>query len=457
VTAVDFLLERFAVDRSAPALAWRGRSVTFGELLDGIERADASLRDADVGPGTRVALVGDYSPTSIATLLALFELRAVAIPLLPATEAKNAGLLDLAAPHLVVRVDEEDRAATSRPDPAAANRLDDHEYFATLRARDHPGLVLFTSGSTGTPKVVVHDMARLLGKFEAGRHQLRVLNFLLFDHWGGLNTLLYTLSNRGLVVIPESRRPEHVCQLIEEHRVELLPASPTFLNMLIVTEAYRSRDLSSLRIVSYGAEPMPESTLARMQRVFPGVEFRQTYGLIELGVLRSKSRSNDSLWVKIGGEGFQTRVVDGLLEILAESSMLGYLNAPSPFTDDGWFRTGDRVEVDGEYFRILGRESELINVGGEKVYPTEVETTLLECPEVVDAVVFGSKHPVTGSIVCADVVRSTTDPDADARARIRSFCNERLDGYKVPVRIRFVTGPLTGDRQKRVRLRDDAS
>jgi long-chain acyl-CoA synthetase len=454
VSSIDFLLERFAVDREAPALAWRGRSVTFGELLDGIAAAERTLADAQVGPGTRVALVGDYSPTTISMLLALFAARAVAIPLLPATEAKNAGLLDLAAPHVEVRVGDDDVPVVQARDVAAAAALDEHEFFVELRRRDSPGLILFTSGSTGTPKVVVHDMARLLGKFESGRHQLRVLNFLLFDHWGGLNTLLYTLSNRGLVVIPESRRPDHVCQLIEQHRVELLPASPTFLNMMIVSDAHRGRDLSSLRTISYGAEPMPASTLARLHRLFPDVEFRQTYGLIELGVLRSKSKSNDSLWVRIGGEGFETRVVDDLLEIRAHSSMLGYLNAPSPFTDDGFFKTGDRVEVDGDYFRILGRESELINVGGEKVYPTEVETTLLECPEVVDAVVFGSKHPVTGSIVCADVVRSSTDADAEARARIRTFCNERLDGFKVPVKIRFVAGPLSGDRLKRVRLRD---
>ena len=71
-----------------------------------------------------------------------------------------------------------------------------------------------------------------------------------------------------------------------------------------------------------------------------------------LGVLRSKSKSNDSLWVKVGGDGYETRIVDGILQIKAESAMLGYLNAPSPFTDDGWFITGDEVlEKDG-YIRI---------------------------------------------------------------------------------------------------------
>ena len=97
----------------------------------------------------------------------------------------------------------------------------------------------------------------------------------------------------------------------------------------------------------------------------------QTYGLSELGILRSKSKGPDSLWVKVGGEGFETRVIEGLLEVKAKSAMLGYLNAPSPFTEDGWFKTGDSVLTDGEFIKILGRESEIINVGGEKVYPME--------------------------------------------------------------------------------------
>ena len=99
-----------------------------------------------------------------------------------------------------------------------------------------------------------------------------------------------------------------------------------------------------------------------LNKIFPQVKILQTYGLIELGVLRSKSKKNDSLWVKIGGEGYKTRIIDGILQIQARSAMLGYLNAPSPFTEDGWFKTGDTVEVDGEYIKILGRKSEIINV-----------------------------------------------------------------------------------------------
>ena len=85
-------------------------------------------------------------------------------------------------------------------------------------------------------------------------------------------------------------------------------------------------------------------------------------------------KNSNSLWVKVGGEDYKTRVVNGLLEIKAKASMLGYLNAKSPFTKDGWFKTGDKVKVNGEYIKILGRESEIINVGGEKVYLKKSKT-----------------------------------------------------------------------------------
>jgi acyl-CoA synthetase (AMP-forming)/AMP-acid ligase II len=127
---------------------------------------------------------------------------------------------------------------------------------------------------------------------------------------------------------------------------------------------------------------MPPATLQRIHKAIPTAELLQTYGLSEVGILRSKSRSSDSLWLKVGGEGFETKVQDGTLWIRAKSAMLGYLNAPSPFDADGWMNTGDAVEVDGDYLRILGRKSEMINVGGLKVYPAEVEDVLAQMPNV---------------------------------------------------------------------------
>jgi acyl-CoA synthetase (AMP-forming)/AMP-acid ligase II len=160
-----------------------------------------------------------------------------------------------------------------------------------------------------------------------------------------------------------------------------------------------------------------------------------------VGILRSKSKDSGSLWVKIGGEGFETRIVDGILHVKARSAMLGYLNAPSPFTEDGWFNTGDAVEVEGEYLRILGRKSEIINVGGEKVYPAEVESVIQELDAVGEVTVYGERNPITGKIVCADITPAAPLEEAQRKdfvALVKKHCRQKLQSYKVPLKVNIV-------------------
>jgi long-chain acyl-CoA synthetase len=198
---------------------------------------------------------------------------------------------------------------------------------------------------------------------------------------------------------------------------------------------------------------MPQATLDRVRELFPGVLLQQTYGLSELGVLRTKSREDGSLWVKVGGEGFQTKVVEGTLWIKAESAMVGYLNAPQPFDADGWFNTEDQVEVDGEYLRILGRNSEIINVAGQKVFPSEVENVLIQAENVDDAVVRGEKNVLVGSIVVATLKLVRPENHEQVKRRVKEFCRERLSAYKIPQRIEITDDPLHGARFKRMRNR----
>ncbi|MEX3935792.1 hypothetical protein AB4Y32_29015 [Paraburkholderia phymatum] len=124
------------------------------------------------------------------------------------------------------------------------------------------------------------------------------------------------------------------------------------------------------------------------------MKLKQTYGLSELGILPTRSKGSGSLWMKLGTEGFEHRIADDVLWIRSATAMLGYLNAPSPFDDEGWFNTGDVVETDGEYVPALGRRSEIVNVGGEKVYPGEVESTLLAAGNARDVTVSGRPTPV---------------------------------------------------------------
>src|SRR5437588_868739 len=332
-----------------------------------------------------------------------------------------------------------------------------HEIVQQLRERGHPGLILSSSGSTGQSKAAVHDIVGMLGTLKVRRHARRAITFLLYDHIGGFNTMLYQLSNGGCIVTVQDRDPDTVLRTIERHKVDLLPTSPTFINLILLSEAHRRYDLSSLKIVTYGTEPMPESTLHRFHQVLPHIELQQTYGLSEVGILRSKSRSSDSLWVKLGGEGFQTRVVDDILQIKAESAMLGYPNAPSPFTNDGWFNTGDKVEVDGEYFRILGRQSEIINVGGQKVYPAQVESVVQEMPEVAEVLVYGEKNAIMGQIVCAAIRLRKSHDERQCHREHRQHRRQRLQEVQIPLQMRLEENAMHGERFKKNRRENVAS
>lgn len=316
-----------------------------------------------------------------------------------------------------------------------------------LRDSGDAGLVLFSSGSSGEPKAIVHNFTKLLQKYNIKRPTYRTLAFLPLDHMGGLNTMLHTLYNGGCLIVPLKRDPEYICKLIQDFEIELLPTTPTFLNLMLISKAYEKYDLSSLKIISYGTEPMPPVTLERLKQIFPDVRLKQTYGLTELGVLSSKSK--DGLWVKIGGNGCQTRVRNGMLEIKADTAMMGYINAPDPFTQDGWFMTGDRVEQDGEYFKILGRESEIINIGGNKVYPVEIENVIQQVEGVKEVTVYGKKNELLGSVIWAVV--SSIKPDPGLAVRIKKYCIENLESYKVPVKIIIDQSCQYSDRFKKKR------
>jgi acyl-CoA synthetase (AMP-forming)/AMP-acid ligase II len=245
--------------------------------------------------------------------------------------------------------------------------------------------------------------------------------------------------------------PQQVARTVAETKVELLPVTPTLLTLMLASGAGTQYDLSSVKLITYGTEVMPEATLKKIASLAPHAGLQQTYGLSELGVLRSKSEDSDSLWVKIGGAGFETRIVDGILYVRSESAMIGYLNAPSPFDEDGWMCTGDRVEQRGEYLRILGRESDMINVGGQKVFPVEVETALLEAENVDDATVYGEANKLMGAVVMARIKLHEPEDPAALRTRLRKHCQARLAPYKVPVRFRITDDEQYNKRFKKQR------
>ena len=445
---IEFLLDIFKEYGSQDAIIWKDQVYSYHWLHERVQFWQKQIREKEIAPGTVVILEADFSPNAVALFLALVEARCILVPLTRSVEMKKKEFIEIAQGEVRFSIDDFDVTTI-----AVLDNHTDYPLYQKIRELNNPGLILFSSGSTGKSKAALHDLSSLLEKFKTRRFPQRSISFLLYDHIGGVNTMLHILSNGGVLITVQERSADSVLSAIEKYRAELLPTSPTFINLILLSEAYKRHDLSSLKTVTYGTEPMPESTLKRFHELFPEIKLQQTYGLSEVGILRSKSRRSDSLWVKIGGEGYETRVVDNILQIKAQSAMLGYLNAPSPFTEDGWFITGDEVEVDGEYMRILGRRSELINVGGEKVYPAEVESVIQSLPNIAEVSVYGEKNPITGSMVCALVKLVDSEDVQQARLRIKKACGETLPRFKVPVRITFTDDSQHSERFKKMRPR----
>ena len=435
-----------------PAVYDCGNFYSYGRLLDGVRRWGARLAVDGVSAGAVVAVLGDFNFDTCCLMLALIFKKAILMPLTYAVGAELASLLAIGSAECIYEFPQD--AVT----PASFRRLDNgapNPMVASYRKEMEPGLIVFTSGSTGKPKGILHNCERVVRKFIEPRQARRTLLFLMMDHFGGFNTFLSAFSYGGVAVCLPERSVQSVCRTIEDSKTELLPTTPTFLNLLITSGAYRAHDLSSVALITYGTEVMPAMTLEKLKIIFPHAQTKQTYGLSELGVLRSKSEHDESLWVKIGGSGFETSIRDGILWIRSEANMVGYLNAPNPFDVEGWFCTGDHVEIRGEYVRILGRKSDLINVGGQKVFPSEVEDVLLQADNIGEASVFASKHPLMGSVVGARIsLKEPEDPD-QVKNRLRKWCVGKLAKYKTPVKFEIVgVDELRSERFKKIRTND---
>lgn len=445
---MQWLLDRFAVaDPALKAFVHKGQVFTYGQMSARIAEFTAELHNRGVKAGHTVVVLADYAPDVFCMILALASLKALVVPMTRGSVIEQGEALGISGCDHTIDFGPDGLGWTLKAHavPVSSAMLD--EFRATAKA----GLILFSSGSTGKPKGMLHDFERVMEKFLVQRAPVVAIPFLMLDHFGGINTILAITASLGTVVTAQDRAIATICAAIQDHKVELLPTTPSFLTLLAATDLAQRYDLSSLKRITYGTETMPQATLDRIRARFPGVELQQTYGLSEVGVLRSQSRPDGSLWVRIGGSGFETQVRDGILWIRSEYRMVGYLNAPSGFDAEGWFNTQDRVEVDGDYFRILGRVTDLINVGGQKVYPAEVEDVILAQPNVADVVVVGEKHALLGQIVVAKVALHQPELLVDLRLRLRKACLARLAAYKVPAKVEMLDQEIYSARFKKLR------
>lgn len=403
-----------------PFLVHKGVGLKFSEITSR-NRVDISA----VQKGNVVAIVGDFDPSSILTLLELIDLGTIVVPLTVQTAHEHEYFFESALVDVVINGSDVTRRTHSN----------NHELIDRLRSLNHAGLVLFSTGTTGRPKAILHDLTLFMKRFQTPRPTLRTINFLLFDHIGGINTLFHTLFNKGVVIAPESRMVNSIIQTCQKYDVEVLPTTPTFLRMMLMSGLVPEKIPECLKVITYGTERMDQPTLDELCRLLPNVDFRQTFGMSELGIVRVKSERRDSLFMKVGGEGVETRVVDNVLEIRSQSRMLGYLNAPSPFDADGWYNTKDVVEVKADYYKVTGRVSDVINVGGLKFMASEVERVALTFPNVSLVKAIPKDNPITGQHV--ELLVQPTCEHAVDKNKLTIFLKERLQAHMVPKRIRI--------------------
>ena len=441
---MSFLLERFRDNADKIAIIDDGKSYTYGELLEGI--LDLSSTTLKGIKNKVVAIIGGYSFYNIALFLALYENKNIIVPLVECNEtALKESMADIKISAGILEFPKLEFLETNDKK---------HAIIENLFRQNHAGLVLFSSGSTGKPKAMIHDLDTLISSFEAKKpRKINMLLFLLFDHIGGINTLLNILATLSTAIIPRERNSDEICALIEKYKVSVLPSNPTFLNLMLMSNAYKKYDLSSLKMITYGTEAMSESLLARLKATFKKVKFLQTFGTSETGILNTSSKSSNSTYIKLNDAEYKT--INGELWIKSKTQILGYLNADmSAFEasfEDGWFKTGDLVLCDGEYLKIVGRLKELINIGGKKALPSEIENVIMELENIADCVVYGEKNAITGQSVSCDVVLKSDMSKDELKKLIRSTCASKLERYKIPSKINVVEKIAFTNRFKKVR------
>jgi acyl-CoA synthetase (AMP-forming)/AMP-acid ligase II len=435
------------------------RQCTYAELDRWVRSAAAALTARGAGPGARVALVDNGSVLSVATILASARVGAASaqmnVLLTPdelrklvatvgarvgvAGEPFRAHLAEALGHGAVLGEGDIEGADGSEPDgPTAA--VDDED----------EALVLFTSGTTGLPKpiFITHRVVtERLGFYATpidpgGPPVVDMMSAPIFHIGGTLGLLVSLRSGRTVVMLPRFDAGAWL-RAVEEHRVSRTFMVPTMVQRILDHPDLPSRDLSSLRQISYGAAAAPVELVERALDALPHVDFMNVFGQTEtLGAYAALGAEDHRARRKLGSAGVpfagvEVRIVDVASETDCPPGAVGevWVRASQNVTA-GWLRTGDLASLDDDgYLHPIGRVSDIINRGGEKLGPAEVEDVLRSHPAVRDVGVCGLPDPELGERVGAVVVTIDGHPlDPDD---LRAFAARRLARYKLPERIVF--------------------
>lgn len=304
-----------------------------------------------------------------------------------------------------------------------------------------PLLVLRTGGTTGDPRHVVHSVASLLSPYHPEmRPPVGLLVLYAADHIAGLDAFFQAFHRGSTLVVPPSLAPRDLAHCIESQRIQVLPATPTLLQFLLLSGELEGRELGAVTTIPHGAEPMPPALRERIAKAFPNARLLQRFGMTELGALpvRADPAAPEALF--LDSVDYAWKVEDGELLIQSPTRMLGTLEDGPVDPASTWHRTGDLAEQTPRgSIRILGRREALINVGGSKIVPEIVEAMILEQPGVRDVAVCGIPNPLTGQALCAQVIfAGEADPHGLMKA-LRAAAREKcLSLAHVPTRIEAV-------------------
>lgn len=430
-------------EQELTAIVIDSANISYRCLCEKIETYRLSLKEAYPDKFT-ILMYGDYRISSIAFLWATLLENRVVMPV-TSSNLQEYELARLVDAELIVDTDQ-------LIFYSIAESSSSKEILNDLKNAHAAGLVLLSSGTTGRPKAVLHDANLLLRKYMRAKRRYRTLALMLFDHIAGIDTMFFTLCSGGTLVIPRSKSVDCIVEGISSNKVEVLPASPSLLYLLLLNSKFNINDLPTLKIITFGSERITDDLKERLQMRFGNeLELIQKYGITEIGNPATVTNPEDPRYIKFKPDTVQYRIENDVLHLKTNGSLQGYLFESGFERHDGWFNTQDKVEVDGEWIKILGRVSDIINVGGQKVYPAEVESVLQSMEGVSSASVFGKANPIMGKIVAAKISLAKEESILSFKKRMREYCRGKLDSYKIPVEVEFVSEIKISDRFKKVR------
>jgi long-chain acyl-CoA synthetase len=474
-------LRRHARERpGATALTAPGEEHGYAALQAVVDAAADRLRGLGLAPGDRVALLGDNTPAWVAAFLACLDGGLIAAPVNQRVSAPELlAQLRLAGPRLLL-ADEAHAARAAgvaaragvawRPLGGAGGVADGSASPGSQRpsrraavgpGAGSPAVISFTSGSTGAPKgaLITHGAlvaaarayARVLGTGEADRSLVMVP---LCHNTGFCDQLTQMLLVGGTVDLLGAFSTSAARAALVARPSSFLMAVPGILRLLMLAED-ADAIFGGCRIACHGGAPMPRAWIDELTARWPWVRPYDSYGLTEFTsvshLLRPEDLAGHAGSVGRPVDGVRQRIVDaagapvpagatGLIELAGPTRMLRYVDAPEATAAalrGPWLRTGDvgRLSPDG-YLHLAGRAADVINRGGEKISPLQVESALHLHPQVAEAAVVGAPHPIFGEQVVAFVTRrGTAALDED---EVRAGLGDHVAQYAVPARLLVV-------------------